>query len=39
MYKSNKETKMRKIFIENIHGMDKEKYIKYLDKSMKTMYN
>ena len=39
MYKSNKETKIRKIFIENIYGMDKEKYIKYLDKSMKTMYN
>lgn len=39
MYKSNKETKIRKVFIENIHGMDKEKYIKYLDKSMKTMYN
>lgn len=39
MYKSNKETKIRKVFIENIHGMDKEKYIKYLDKSVKTMYN
>lgn len=39
MCKSNKETKIKKRFIENIHGMDKEKYIKYLDKSMKTMYN
>nr|WP_296005529.1 hypothetical protein [uncultured Blautia sp.] len=39
MYKSNKETKKEAEIIEKIHGMDKEKYIKYLDKSMKTMYN